>query len=307
MRAYGATFNNARVALIGNNSKLHGATIYAASTDFPLRITGANVSEIKDVVSIDEADPNAAQCIISGSANVMVDNLTTQGRAEIWIEDSHYVTVQNCNLNHGTGKDDAIAIKCREADTHDITVTNCTINGAESMFAFGGEVADDCEIYNVTIADCVGNDVNFILSFKPGDEEGDYSGTVRDVTINNITVDSDVLEIGVRLQANQDAILQDVSIDGVYITGQGVDESSYVVRVSPIGDTHGPGMPTIQRVTIDNLHFADSGGSGHPMQFGVFSAIQAAGVIDDIIIDAWLTGCLTDVHIIDGDVTVTLH
>lgn len=302
----GSILNDARVVLDGDNITLQNGTLYAAVDDFPLRLTGDNLT-IRDLVSIDEADPNAAQVVMQFASNVTLDNLITQGRAEIWIEDSHHVTIENSELNHGTGKDDAIALKCSSFDTHDITVRNCTINGAESMLAFGGEVADDCEIYNIVFENCTGQDVNFMLACKPGDEPGAYSGTVRDVTISNISVDSQAFEAVIKLQANQDAIVQDLEINGVVVTGRGVDNSSYVVRIIPIGDTHGPGVPTIQRVTIDNLQFTDRGESGYPMEFGVFSSIQAAGTIADIVIDAWLTGVLTNVNIIDGDVTVNLH
>ncbi len=170
--------------------------------------------------------------------NVTVRSYSNKNNDGLDLDGCERVIVEGCNIS---SEDDAIVLKSLSlAPCRDVVISNCVISGLKSAIKFGTESAGGFE--NVTIANCA------IYGTRGIDIFSVDGGTVRNITISNISIRDAYGVLAIRL--------------GARMRPYGIPESQ---RPKGPGTISGITISNVQAVGITESNDFICGIPGHPV------------------------------------------
>ena len=161
---------------------------------FLARFVNCRNLTIRDVTMLESANWT---CHLLGCKDVLVDGLKIENsvranRDGLDIDGCENITVSNCRIH---SMDDAIVFKATgPVSVKNAVVTNCIVSSHASGIKFGTETTGGYE--NVTISNCVIKNIPVFSGLAMMIVDG---GTMKNIVINNIAMDSVNIPIMIRL------------------------------------------------------------------------------------------------------------
>ena len=169
-------------------------TLPQKNRPFLARFVNCTNVTIRDVSMLESANWT---CHLLGCKDVLIDGLKISNsvranRDGLDIDGCQNVTVSNCRIH---SQDDAIVFKTTgPAPVKNVTVTNCIVSSHASGIKFGTETTGDFE--NIAISNCVIKNIPVYSGLALMIVDG---GTMRNISINNIVMDSVNIPVMIRL------------------------------------------------------------------------------------------------------------
>ena len=169
-------------------------TLPQKNRPFLARFVNCTNLTIRDVSMIESANWT---CHLLGCKDVLIDGLKISNsvranRDGLDIDGCENMTVSNCRIH---SQDDAIVFKTTgPAPVKNVTVTNCIVSSHASGIKFGTETTGDFE--NIAVSNCVIKDIPVYSGLSLMIVDG---GTMRNISINNIVMDSVNIPVMIRL------------------------------------------------------------------------------------------------------------
>jgi len=172
----------------------YSKTLPQKNRPFLARFVNCSNVTIRDVSMIESANWT---CHLLGCKDVLIDGLKIKNtvranRDGLDIDRCENITVSNCRI---FSMDDAIVFKATgPASLKNATVTNCVVSSHASGIKFGTETTGGYK--NVTISNCVIKNIPVYSGLSLMIVDG---GTMKNILINNIVMDSVNIPIMIRL------------------------------------------------------------------------------------------------------------